>query len=97
MSMIRCRPLPPSEAERAVALVWQILERDNLVSPHLTVKALRSSVIISLAFTSSGDALVVREGLRHLGQNLESEEGEDDRSSVGSPVHLDVVLVEDRR
>jgi hypothetical protein len=75
---LRLRPYRWSEAEAALALVWQLLERDDIATPRLTVYVTEhASVHLSLIFGSRGDAENLREALHRSGHALMCEEASD--------------------
>jgi hypothetical protein len=68
MSIIRLPPLSPSDAEIAVALLWQILERDGIASPRVRTETLNDGFVqLSFTFRTLADAAAVGTELPHFG------------------------------
>jgi hypothetical protein len=68
MSILRLPTLRLSETEKIIALVWQLLESENIPSPRMWVRMTESgSAQVSLVFASSADAKAVRAALRKSG------------------------------
>lgn len=67
MRTIRVNRLTMAGAEDAIALLWRILEEQQIPTPHLNVHRVAGTVDLSIEFLSQEDADLVRQVARRLG------------------------------
>jgi hypothetical protein len=63
MPIVRVEGLSVEEAEKVVALVWQVLEANNIDTPHMATVD-RGGVCLAFSFASSEAADLVIQELR---------------------------------